>query len=661
MPIDRWTTERHTAVNPVPLVCKRMVLVALLMCAMGSVALAQNVVVLQRSGELLLEQDGQLQPTAETEFEPGQKLQSGRLAEGAEPGSLTKAPPESTVVLSFALREVATLSTGASAVRVVDEQTGEPGYTLTGAVHLLIDTDAEEEEPARILRINGFRLETKSAHLFFNGWAATPSITLVEGELIPLDPAEFPPPPPDSETPKGLQPGQRLVLDPEKPRVEAAAAEEDPFQAWSLIPGFEAAGPYENVADALPNDKKLTVNRHGQDSLLTGERIPIFKGDELLTMDGQQVRVEFTNEDTIGLTGETKFKINEYLPEVQEESSLLFSLIGQMRALIKEKLMPNQMKVQTPTATIGIKGTDFEAIASEAGTEVSTVDGLLGVADADGLGEVDVPAGMTTSVAAGELPLPPTPIPPAKLQALQATSLAGGPGIPLPGAAPGGAVAGAAVAGAAAATAVPTPSAEPAAALTVTIGGGEPAISVERLGNLVVVVNRPVVSWQVSIDGEDVTANLPPDLVGGEPKAAIVIPAEFFAEMGAGAHLLTITVTDAAQATGAGNIAVILTAPPAPVAAPEAPVAEAAAPPEPEVPKGPLKPQLQENYENSVSTQTGHPIDEQYLNDRGVFGYATIERLPAGTEASGEVIFKEESTGESIRDELNDPFLEEIR
>ena len=50
-----------------------------------------------------------------------------------------------------------------------------------------------------------------------------------------------------------------------------------------------------------------------------------------------------------------------------------------------------------------------------------------------------------------------------------------------------------------------------------------------------------------------------------------------------------------------------------------------------------------------------------YLNERGSFGYATIERLPKGTQAPGEAIFKEEGTGESIRDELNDPFLEEIR
>jgi hypothetical protein len=420
---------------------------------------------------------------------------------------------------------------------------------LTGAAHLLFDTGSDGP---REFILNGVKLRAHRLQLFFNGWTDPPTAQVLSGE------AEL-----AGEGQSGSAGrGQTIVLDPKQPRIEGerlGAGEplpDDPLREWATLAGFEAPGQFRRAGVALPSDQRLRVNRNERISQVTGERIPVFEGDQLLSEDGQRVRVEFDSGDKVRLTNKAVFRIDEYLPANREKPSMLFSLLGKVRALIVSRLEPDAVRFKTGTATIGVKGTDFNMIAEEVSTVVETVEGTVGVSDPAGVGEVTLGPGMQTSVAAGALPAEPSPIPPDRLQELQSESLAE--------AAPAAAAAAAAVA------AVP-PAAEAAA--------------------------PPPVA--------------PPPVA--EPP------------------------------------------PPAPA---EAPAQAQAQPP----PAGDPCAQLRAAYFDSIATQTGDPLDERYLDTRGMFACAGIPRAPGADGAPADVPYHpERGPASGTASQLDETFLNDLR
>jgi hypothetical protein len=373
---------------------------------------AGAVQVLQSTGEL--SRKGETGPQKGAEFPAAAVLQAGQAPAGATPESLASKPPAATAALFFAPGEVVTLSTGASAERSGGAERGE--YQLTGAAHVLLELG---EPPGRELVINGVVLRAAKVHLFFEGWASPARLYVVEGY------AQLPGPSGDGVD---VVAGEWVVLEAANPRVEGepGATIVNPLLLWSQLQGFESPGPYKYVGDAFVADAKLRINRNDRLSHIAGEKVPIFEGDQIVTEDGQRVRIVFKSGDKVALTGKTVFKVDEYLPERQEKPSTLFSVLGKVRALIVSRLAPDSVRMKTATATIGVKGTDFNTIAGEQSTLVETVDGTVGVGDAAGNGEVPLGPGTQSTVPEGGSPSAPSAISPERMKELQEEAVAAG-------------------------------------------------------------------------------------------------------------------------------------------------------------------------------------------------------------------------------------------
>ncbi|HEV7505889.1 MAG TPA: FecR domain-containing protein [Thermoanaerobaculia bacterium] len=109
--------------------------------------------------------------------------------------------------------------------------------------------------------------------------------------------------------------------------------------------------------------------------------------------------------------------------------SALSVLAGQVR-LALGKLFRGEVSIDTPTAVVGVKGTDLRVDVDEpTGTTVVTVtEGVVTVRSKSG-GEVTVRAGQRTLVASGQPPTPPALVDPSST-ALSAS--AGGPAFTTP-------------------------------------------------------------------------------------------------------------------------------------------------------------------------------------------------------------------------------------
>lgn len=93
---------------------------------------------------------------------------------------------------------------------------------------------------------------------------------------------------------------------------------------------------------------------------------PINSGDTIVTGEKGQLNIRFSDESIVQLHAESKFKVDQYVfnGKGDENAKGFFSLLkGGMRTVtgLLGKLKPAAYRVYTPTATIGIRGTEYIA------------------------------------------------------------------------------------------------------------------------------------------------------------------------------------------------------------------------------------------------------------------------------------------------------------
>ena len=381
-----------------------------------SPALAGEIQILHRQGDLFVKEGGKFAPTKIRSFPPGTVFQAGPSEKYENLEKLLSKPPASMAAILIPPGNLVTLSSGAEAHIAIDKN-GRMTLGLSGAVHLLLA--AESKNKVVKFLIEGVEFSTSHVHLFYNGWSQPARLTVVSGaaKLVGVKVQKA------GQDGKGvataiLRKGETLVLNPEKMVLEIPNEVDNKLRQWAQFPGFETPGNYKRVGNAFASDKRLTIVRYGQKADLKGKAIPLMEGDELFTRKGQIVRIRFDNGDGIKLFGKTKFHIERHVAR-KKKRNLLYRLFGKMRAFITKRKDPSGIRFNTSTATIGVKGTDFEIIASVKNTEVSVVEGLVGVANPAGLGEVNVPAGSFTTVPEGQLPAQPSPLSSEKLEQLR--------------------------------------------------------------------------------------------------------------------------------------------------------------------------------------------------------------------------------------------------
>jgi hypothetical protein len=122
--------------------------------------------------------------------------------------------------------------------------------------------------------------------------------------------------------------------------------------------------------------------------------------DSITTQDKSKVQLIFNDETIITIGKNSHFSINEYLFENNKTPQAKFSLIsGAMRTITGKigKIAPEKFKVETKTATIGIRGTNFTVLVGADGS--TQVFCTFGAITASTKGEtLTVPQGFYTSV-----------------------------------------------------------------------------------------------------------------------------------------------------------------------------------------------------------------------------------------------------------------------
>lgn len=167
-----------------------------------------------------------------------------------------------------------------------------------------------------------------------------------------------------------------------------------PVSAWAL----DLAGAVEQVKgnaflNASGNKKAIKVASK------------VHQGDEITTEADAEVLLRLTDGTVLAVRPNSQMKLSQYTFSVDDKAgkddNFLVDLVkGGMRTLSGKigKRKPAQFKVNTPTATIGIRGTDFEVAVldkpqgeAQAGTYNKVFDGRTFMQNAQG-GQVEVGA-----------------------------------------------------------------------------------------------------------------------------------------------------------------------------------------------------------------------------------------------------------------------------
>ena len=191
----------------------------------------------------------------------------------------------------------------------------------------------------------------------------------------------------------------------------------------------------------------LFATRADGTSTLLSVNSEVMEGDTLMTEKDTFARIKFLDNGEVVLRPETVFKVDAYsykpAPEAKQEDNIMLSLLkGGMRSVtgLLGKRSPEQFKLKTETATMGIRGTHFGALlcnddcaniptvsgqVPENGLHTDTAQGTTIVSNA--AGSVIVPAGSFSYTASANAP--PKLVPPSQgIQITMPTSISSNKG-----------------------------------------------------------------------------------------------------------------------------------------------------------------------------------------------------------------------------------------
>jgi len=118
-------------------------------------------------------------------------------------------------------------------------------------------------------------------------------------------------------------------------------------------------------------------------------RDPIYEGDSIVTGSGGEVHLDMQDGGYIGVRPGTRMRIVNFKAEGAADDSFLISLLeGSFRAVTGwiTHSGNRRAEVQTPTATIGVRGTDYEPLVIPEGSKA----GEPGTYDRVNIGETEM-------------------------------------------------------------------------------------------------------------------------------------------------------------------------------------------------------------------------------------------------------------------------------
>lgn len=122
------------------------------------------------------------------------------------------------------------------------------------------------------------------------------------------------------------------------------------------------AHPRVGVVHALQG-VLVVVHPSDRGAFVASEGDPVHENDELFTLDDSRCRIRFQTEDVVNMAPETRFSVERFVddPELGEKTSIFGLLRGKAMfyALRLFQYRETRFRVKTPTATVGVRGTQF--------------------------------------------------------------------------------------------------------------------------------------------------------------------------------------------------------------------------------------------------------------------------------------------------------------
>jgi len=120
--------------------------------------------------------------------------------------------------------------------------------------------------------------------------------------------------------------------------------------------------------DAQVKGAKETVWRKAELNM------PVFFGDNIRTREDGKVTITFVDGSLLKIHSNTHIALNTIVSAVEKKSSVLL-FFGRMWNKVSRKVLKMKaVEIQTPTAVLGVRGTEFETGAYEDGTMIVRVD-----------------------------------------------------------------------------------------------------------------------------------------------------------------------------------------------------------------------------------------------------------------------------------------------
>lgn len=204
----------------------------------------------------------------------------------------------------------------------------------------------------------------------------------------------------------------------------------------ATMSGVAAQGrPVEVFADGTFNAAEVTLTE-GDTMLIRGasfstpvrQDVPIRSGDRIRTGRDGRVQLRFADGAQMSIQGGSEFRVDSYVFDQNRQRSFFELFKGSIRVVSGRigKRDPQDWRLTTPTATIGIRGTEFtvdQTVCPASGCTEGLVSGLKvaviagRVAVTNLAGTVEVPAGTTLLLADAQIRPTPAPAQPAATSA----------------------------------------------------------------------------------------------------------------------------------------------------------------------------------------------------------------------------------------------------
>ena len=118
----------------------------------------------------------------------------------------------------------------------------------------------------------------------------------------------------------------------------------------------------------------VEIKREKETQWMRAERnMPVYYGDDIKTSEDGNITITFLDESLMTVQPNTHVALNTIISPLEKRNSVLL-FFGRIWNKVRSKVVQMRgYEVQTPTAVLGVRGTEFEAASYEDGTTLVRV------------------------------------------------------------------------------------------------------------------------------------------------------------------------------------------------------------------------------------------------------------------------------------------------